>query len=244
MNRKLSMSALKIIACISMLIDHLTYNFATFEEGDSLGYGIYLFGRCLGRPAFIIFAFALTEALFYTRSRGRYLVRLSILAVLSEPCFDFMIFGKKMGDAFLLRQNVLFLFIIAFAAIWGMEYLKEKYFVSLKYAYYFYSVLIIIMSGILVIFLGTDYGITGLLCIYVFYFTRGNNRYTVVGMILWSVVALFEGLDIEWFGLIALWPILGMYNGEKGRNLKAFFYIFYPVHMLLLTGIRFLVLGL
>jgi hypothetical protein len=46
----------------------------------------------------------------------------------------------------------------------------------------------------------------------------------------------------EWYSLIAV-PILLLYNGERGKyNLKYFFYIFYPAHLVILQGIAAFIL--
>lgn len=264
-NKGLSMSGLKIIACISMLIDHITFSFSSILlRPDSALTPLYYIGRFLGRPAFIIFSFCVTEALFRTRNKGKYLIRIGILALISEipfdlftkPYFSRMVFSSSFHEAYkasgysfemiraqlegcLTTQNILFMYVVAFASIWAIEYLKDKYFGKLNYAYYFCSVLIMAASTVLVIFLRPDYGVTGLYCVYVLYLTRGNRKYTVIGMIAWSIFAAFEKLDIEWFGLIALIPILGMYKGEKGKMPKWFFYVFFPTHILILAIVQY-----
>ena len=96
-------SNLKWIAMITMLIDHMGYLL--------LGYGvlwvlpesaiqyvkwyrIYWMMRCVGRVAFPVYAFLLTEGIVHTRDWKRYAWRLGIFAFLSEIPFDFMCFQK------------------------------------------------------------------------------------------------------------------------------------------------------
>ena len=52
----------------------------------------------------------------------------------------------------------------------------------------------------------------------------------ILGINLWEAAGIFAFLPIHF------------YNGERGKNLKYIFYLFYPVHLLLLFGVR-LVLG-
>lgn len=48
--------------------------------------------------------------------------------------------------------------------------------------------------------------------------------------------------DPQWMMILAL-PIILMYNGEKGRGLKYLFYVFYPVHIIILYFIGKNILG-
>jgi hypothetical protein len=62
-----------------------------------------------------------------------------------------------------------------------------------------------------------------------------------VGIVLMSALSVDNGL-CEWYSLIAV-PILLLYNGERGKyNLKYFFYIFYPAHLVILQGIAAFIL--
>ena len=74
----LSGSALKIIAMISMVIDHV----ALYLMDDSTV--LYETMRCIGRIAFPVFAFLIAEGFIHTRSRYRYFFTLLGFAVISE----------------------------------------------------------------------------------------------------------------------------------------------------------------
>ena len=75
---RLSGSALKIIAVLSMVIDHCAYFF--IEHGTPL-YGVM---RCFGRIAFPVFAFLIAEGFAHTRNRTRYFLTLLGFAFISE----------------------------------------------------------------------------------------------------------------------------------------------------------------
>lgn len=70
---------LKLIAVVSMLIDHIGSAF--FPQ-----YPVF---RWIGRLAFPIFAYCLTVGLLYTRNIKRYLVRLGVFALISQPFYIF-----------------------------------------------------------------------------------------------------------------------------------------------------------
>lgn len=232
--RGISMSALKIIACISMLIDHISLCFIPQFNAAGEPSVLYLLGRCLGRPSFIIFCFALVEAFYHTRSRKKHLLLLVLFAIISEAPFDYMRCGQ-LFDLYFLKQNVLFTFSISFAAVWLLDYVHEKCFDKIKAEYYFYSVIIIVSACVISILICSDYSALGVLCVLIFYYTRFDKKATVIAMVIWGVVAALLNYDIEPFGLIALWPVLWLYNGERGRSPKLFFYIFFPAHFVILT---------
>ena len=70
---------LKIIALASMIIDHMGSVFPQY-------FGLEF--RVIGRVAFPIFVYLLAEGFKHTRSPYKFLVRLGIFAMISEPFFD------------------------------------------------------------------------------------------------------------------------------------------------------------
>ena len=75
---RLSGSALKVIAVISMVADHCAY--FLMEHGTPL----YEVMRSFGRIAFPVFAFLIAEGFANTRNRTRYFLTLLGFAVISE----------------------------------------------------------------------------------------------------------------------------------------------------------------
>lgn len=75
---RLSGSALKVIAVLSMLADHCAYYL--MEHGTPA----YDMMRCFGRMAFPLFAFLIAEGFANTRNRLRYLLTILGFAVISE----------------------------------------------------------------------------------------------------------------------------------------------------------------
>ena len=91
--RILSGSWLKIIATAAMLIDHVTFVFLSRTPvvlftlfGRTLT--LYALLRGIGRIAFPIYAFLITEGYLHTRNKEKYGLRLLIFAVISEICWD------------------------------------------------------------------------------------------------------------------------------------------------------------
>ncbi len=84
-----------------------------------------------------------------------------------------------------------------------------------------------------------DYGYEGMLLVCIFYLLREHLWLKAAGGVLWNF--LWEN-RLQAFGGFAVLPIL-LYNGERGRKMTYFFYIFYPAHLLALHVIDIYVLS-
>src|SRR5690554_3017221 len=215
LNKTLSNSNLKIIAIISMLIDHIAVVNLFNIENSNL---IYLM-RIIGRMAFPIFAFLIVEGFYYTRNLNKYFTRLLIFAFISEIPFDLAIFNTIFNFT---HQNVFFTLALGLLSI----SLYDKYKVKSKSLGFIYVLLICLFS----IILRTDYNIFGILMIFVFYYFRNNFNLITFNIILINLIT---------FSLIQIFAILSLlfiflYNNKKGLSLKYLFYVFYPGHLLTL----------
>ena len=96
--RILSGSALKMIAVITMLIDHIgAVLLSMYQPAQKIlftlfgrEYTVYLIFRDIGRAAFPIFCFLLLEGFRHTRSRFLYGRNLLLFALLSEIPWNLM----------------------------------------------------------------------------------------------------------------------------------------------------------
>lgn len=219
-------SNLKVIACLSMLIDHI---------GAILFPNILVF-RILGRIAFPIFAFLIVEGYFHTKNVQKYLFRLGIFALISEIPFDRAFNGAWLE---LGSQNVFFTLFIGLITIYVYDHLNEKYNTL--------GVVFIICLTILSEFIRSDYGAFGILMIFIFYKNKDNKGQQALWLfIINGLMAVLSSMVvntislrsiIQIFALLSL-PIIFIYNGKKGLRLKYFFYLFYPLHLIILYGIN------
>ena len=237
----LSSGALKIIACVCMLIDHITLCF--IPEPDRLKVIldteeiVWYVGRGIGRSALIIFCFLLVEGFFLTGDYKKYLIRMLVTAVVSEAAFDLM-FKRLNAESFLTNQNVLFSFALGLMLMYVLEFLKDAYFYKSVVKYSILAALTCSFGFAAAALLRLDYGMPGIGLILVFYYFRFRGWRLVLAVVIWSIVCLFMNHQLEWAGLIALIPIMKFYNGTEGKLPKWFFYIFYPAHMLVLGLMR------
>ena len=144
-------STLKIIAIISMFIDHFGASIVEFylynilqpngtEYSKALicsrvpGLWMEWMGdpekvqnlditiRSIGRLAFPIFCFLLVEGFLHTHNMKKYLVRLGIFALVSDLPFDMAFFG----EITIKHQNVFFTLFIAVFALLAADHVKKQ----------------------------------------------------------------------------------------------------------------------
>lgn len=207
---KLDSFQLKCIAIVTMFIDHMG---AVFFPDK-------LLFRYVGRIAFPIFAFLLVEGFFHTRDVRKYMCRLGVFAILSEVPYDLAFRGEILEFE---HQNVFFALFIGVAMMYALENSSQW---QAKAA----EVLLAMWAATL---LWADYRYKGILLIAVFYFLRDRKKEKFVLGAGWNFLWNWE---IQGYGALASVPI-AMYSGERGRPMKYFFYLFYPLHLLLFYGI-------
>ncbi len=79
----LTLNELKLIAVVAMIIDHIAY-YNYFFMSDKT----YLAFRIIGRIAMPIFAYAIVEGYFHTKNIKKYVIRLFILAIITQVVID------------------------------------------------------------------------------------------------------------------------------------------------------------
>lgn len=211
-----SQEGLKILACVLMLLDHI---------GASVYSNIWL--RVIGRLAFPVFCFLLAEGAAYTRNPRRYALRLLIAMFLSELPFDLLFYG---GLSF-AHQNVMATLLLAFLAIQAEKRCKPAW-----------KIPVLLVFVVLAELLRTDYGGIGVCTVLLFYMTRQRpHRWVlqIAGLLLLN--ALLPGstlffVPIQLLATLAMVPIC-LYSGRKSthsRMIQWGFYLFYPLHLLLL----------
>lgn len=210
MKKVLPQEGLKLIACITMLVDHIGVVF--FPQT--------LWLRMIGRLAFPIYAFLLVEGAAHTHHKLKYALRLFVGIVLAEPIFD-MLFS---GGADWCSQSVMPTLFLGYLMILAMERWSKAKIPSL------------VVAAALAEFLCTDYGMWGILMIAMFYLTRQLERKHWIQLIALLALSFFMGRSIQMFAVAAIIPIC-LYTGDKKIPCKAvqwIFYLFYPAHLMLL----------
>lgn len=226
---------LHIIAMALMLCDHM---WSIVVPGND-------WLTVIGRAAFPIFAFMTVEGFFYTKDLKKYVKRLLFFALISEIPFNLAVGG---GIVYPIHQNVLWTFLIGIGLMWMNEKVKDKK-LSVRILT---AGITVVMGFVLGIISFCDYYSAGPLTVLVFYFFRGRKwqNFVLQALCLWYInfemlgglnyVAELFGTEIfiprQGFAIFALIPIW-LYKGKQGpynKGIKALYYWFYPVHLLVL----------
>lgn len=226
-SRVLSGNALKLIAAITMLIDHAGLMF--FPQ-----YPIF---RILGRFAFPIFAFMIAEGCHYTKNRLRYFLSVFLLGAICQTVY--YIFAH---DTYL---NILLTFSCSIPII----YLLQEWKTRKNPAFMVLFAVAVAFAFILNRHVTIDYGFWGImapvfsaLC----YPPRGQkpgegHHWLSVGSFAIGLFLLaWQSGGVQYYSLLTL-PLLLLYSGQRGKgNFKYAFYLFYPLHLVLLQAIAWL----
>lgn len=246
---------MKYFALVTMLIDHIAYCFLeNVRTADneaimySLPQGKLVDGlmRMIGRQAFPIFCFFLVEGFMKTRSRIRYFLRILFFAALSQYPFQKALFPR--GQFF--HANVMITLAIGFLAIWVIDEMKNTFLHREQFGDIsekedgerdlFYTGLFLFVSCSTVYgltqlagWLRTDYSYGGVILIVLLYVLQ-NYRIPAL-FISWAWLSWYNKNEL--FSLPAFY-LLACYNGQRGKQHKYLFYIFYPAHLLILYLVR------
>lgn len=233
--------SLHMMGMLFMLCDHL---WGTIIPGND-------WLTCIGRLTFPIYAFLLVEGYFHTKDLKKYVHRLFLFAMISEIPFNL-----AMGSSlfFPIHQNVLWSFLISMGLIHWNEKMREKKLWK-RILVGIITICIAYVGGLLTF---VDYYHAGILMVLTFYAFRGQKWWCYLGQVLCMGYINFEILggfsymvnifDQTYFierqglALLALVPIW-LYNGKQGYHSKALqygYYLFYPLHLLILGLLKFL----
>ncbi len=223
---------LKIIACITMFIDHL--RFINHELNIPCIY--------VGRFAFPIFAFLISQGYIHTKNKKLYLGRLFAFAIISQLPAYFLFTPN------FFYLNVYFTLALGLLCILLVDKMHSKYL----------SYILVFAIAILAEVLGCDYGAIGVLMILTFYLTRNNKLYTSIAESILIIVSFSRKFvsyaltynNIIYFSIqlvctILSLSIIALYNGKRGKynkKVKMFFYWFYPVHLTVFCILKYFLL--
>lgn len=245
MKKSLSQETLKIIACVTMFLDHFgalctpATDVAFFQMVSARGMlfisvEMYYILRCIGRLAFPIYCFLLAEGAHYTKNPGKYALRLGIGMLLAEIPFDCAFYGGFTWE----HQSVMVTLLLGFGAIELMKQ-TDNYLLKISAVFPF---------ALAAEWLCTDYGGYGVAMMALFAMTRElpharllqlGGLIAINGTMKSATLQYLLGipLSIQLLAVFAMIPI-ALYSGKKTTSSKYIqwgFYLFYPVHMALLA---------
>jgi hypothetical protein len=212
---------LKLLAVITMTIDHV---------------GAHLFPtvmwlRIIGRLAFPIYAYMIAEGCHHTRSMPRYLLSVAGMAALCQGVLYLFNGSLHMYILVTFTMSILLILLLqlgqrnAFFGILSMVAVGAAYYITQK------------LPGKLPGDFRIDYDFMGVLLPVMIW--AGKDKWQSLSLCAAGLLLMGMGNDIQMYALLALIP-LALYNGNRGSaRLKAFFYWYYPVHLVAIYAIGY-----
>lgn len=215
---------LKMFAVVVMAIDHI---------------GAYILTdmmvlRIIGRLALPVFAWFVAEGCRHTHNIGKYALRLAVSAIIAEFCVDYARNGSFAMDW--SSQSIMLTLLLGILSIWAIQ----------KFGDLAGSAVALLCCSLSQVFL-CDYKWYGVALVLLFYYCKNVPLQAIcyaVLSVLWQWDMVIGWVNdgrfhrfLDWphqlWGLLAFVP-LALYNGKRGGRSGWFFYIFYPVHLLLI----------
>lgn len=217
---------LKMIALVTMTIDHI--GLLLLPQHEIL--------RIIGRLAYPIFACMIAEGCCHTRNMRRYFGTMVTAALVCQLVYlvatrslyqcIFVTFSLSIGLIVLLRRardrKGVADWVLAAAGILAVLFVTEILPLLLPDTDY-----------------GVEYGFLGVMLPVAVYLGKTKAQKLSLAALILTAMGWVLG-TVQWAALLAL-PLLMCYNGKRGKwKLKYLFYIYYPVHLVVLQGLAML----
>ena len=201
---------IKLIAIITMTIDHIGY--VIFPD-------ILIF-RIIGRIEFPLFVYSMMIGYFRTKDLSKYIVRLLIIGIISQLPYS-LLFN-------VYRPNVMFTLIFTLLYYYTLD--KKKWWIM--------PVLVLIPFV-----LNFEYSLIYLFLVPIFYYFRNNGLLLSISFILFYLNYLIYPVDsfsIATFFTILCLPFILVNTDITIKINKFFFYLYYPIHIIILLILKYL----
>ena len=251
---------LKIIALASMLMDHTAVVFAQ---------QVPPWFRVVGRLAFPIFAYLVAEGFRHTRNPNKYLIRLAVFALLSQPFFGWALLGAATPwqVSFIRGTNIFYTLLLGGLAIGSFQRIK-----AYCTAQGDNELLVSAIACVPLLFymwlgewLGADFGAVGVAFVFTMYVLKHKKARlaAMAGLCLLLHRQLLRYLHFVYINpgqgtgmfyqpvpMVMYWMIpvtlltvvlAAYYNGRRGPSMKWLFYAAYPGHLAILGGLHLLI---
>lgn len=243
--KTMNSNIIKIIAIIAMTIDHIAWAAFPGYPQDVLPMVMHIIGR-LTCP---IMCFFIAEGYYYTKNINKYTTRLFIFSFFSHFAYIYASTDYIDWKSFIpfYYGNVLNQTSVMWSLAWGLVMLRVAKSDKIK------SDVLKVGLVILICFVSfpSDWSCIASLCIMSFGANRNQFKKQMVWMILYVAIyatVYFFAID-KVYGIIQMAvilsiPVIRMYNGQRGKNpginkfMKWFFYIYYPLHLLIIGLLR------
>lgn len=244
MKKSWNANEIKLLAIAAMTADHVAWLCFPGYPRDALALILHTIGR-LTCP---IMCYFIAEGYHYTKDAAKYRNRLFLFAFLSHFAYVFASANYVDWKSFIpfYYGDILNQTSVMWPLAWGLVMLQIVH--SGKIREKRKPLLVILIC---LITFPSDWSCIASLCILAFGTNRGRFRVQMLWMVfyvaLYSIVYFFaidKVYGLMQMAVVLAIPILRLYNGRRGssqranRILKWAFYIYYPLHLLILGMIQ------
>lgn len=228
---------LKMIAIVGMTMDHI---------GNVYWHYLPDWARIIcfapGGLTFPIMAYLLTEGYKHTKDVKKYALRLLMFALISLIPF--------IAATGYPRLNVLFTLFLGLIVIYLYDHMKNP------------TLFLGVFIGATMMTAVCDWKLIGIPMILCYHVIKDEKKRVIVpiiitwnGMVLPDLIFYFTRPNFNLIGNLpnmlycivgctATIPLLLNYNGERGRPMKYFFYVYYPAHFVVLFLVKYVLFGI
>lgn len=248
--------AYKWVACLTMLVSHIGAVIEPYVDSQ-----FFLFTEIVGRISFPLFVFLMIESFYYTNNRLKHLLRIGLLAVISEVPFDMLL---ARTPVYWGRQNVcvtLFLGFLMLTIVHSSSFTKlndifMKMIKRKRFAEFLFFSSVVVVWGLFMLIaycVCCDYGWFGIFLVGILDFSRRakkKNFWTILGFVVFMVlnkkityaVCIIDVLMIFFARFTGQESSASSEKGSKpiSKFHLWFFRCFYPLHLFILGTINVL----
>lgn len=221
----LTSNQLKLFALVIMTVDHV----------GMILLPQYRILRIIGRLAFPIFAYMIAEGCRHTSDRSRYFFTVLGVGIGYQIAYFAVFRSLYMCILITFSMSILLIFCIR----WARERGGWRWIICAGAFFAVYLVCEVLPIPLRAYGFRVDYRITGVL-LPVLIYLAGSRWEKLGAAALGLVLVSMQSGGVQWFSLAAL-PLLALYGGQRGKTkLKYLFYIYYPLHLMVLWAVRLL----
>lgn len=241
----LDSNAIKLIAIIAMTIDHITWAAYPGYPHEALPIILHIIGR-LTCP---IMCYCLAEGYHYTSNLNKYIARMFVFAIISHFAYIYASNDFVDWKSFIpfYYGSVLNQTSVMWSLAWGLVLLKIADSTRIRNQ----ALKIICILFVCIVAFPADWSCIAALCVMAMGLNRGKFKTQMSMMVfyvfLYSLVyffALDKVYGLIQMGVVVSIPVIMLYNGKRGSNpvvnkwMKWMFYIYYPLHLLVIGFIK------
>lgn len=229
LNKGIDSFHLKLIAIFGMTLDHIGIVFDAY---------LSLWAKCLlyalGGLTFPIMAYLLCEGYRHTRNVKKYMLRLLVFAAITQVPYMW---------ALMPQINVLFTLLMGLLAIHITQTVKNK------------ALSRLFLGGLVLLSIFADWGIIGVPMVLIYFYAEGKWKKIILPLLppfvlmvalpMWALLSgeirVLPSMIYFLVGCLLTIPLLANYNGHRGKPMRHLFYVYYPLHLVVLGLLRGLI---